>query len=330
MIASVKKLLRRILQIDKRRAMVFYRHDCARFLACSGVGGCITRGTLQAKIIMHYHVIEKGLTMPNRHLAFGKGIVANLIKLIREFSARFGVEDAQVRHAVGVLKEYRELHRSQGFDFSSDPTYWQDLSHFLDAYADIGAAHQHHVTFDGFYAANEGPFPDFAKSRHSVRNYTQNEIPMPRLEAAVSLALTTPSACNRQYCKVHCLSGERKKKLLELQGGNRGFGHLADKVLVVTSSLEGIASPEERNDIFVNGGMFLMNLCYALHYHKIAHCILTWAQPLAKDAAAREIIGPALGKEETLIALLSCGEAPEEFDVADSPRKSLEEVFVHE
>ncbi len=35
-------------------------------------------------------------------------------------------------------------------------------------------------------------------------------------------------------------------------------------------------------------------------------------------------------KEETIIALLSCGEAPEEFDVADSPRKSLEEVFVHE
>lgn len=128
-------------------------------------------------------------------------------------------------------------------------------------------------------------------------------------------------------CKVYCLSGERKKKLLELQGGNRGFGHLADKVLVVTSSLEGIATPGERNDIFVNGGMFLMNLCYSLHYHKIAHCILTWAQPLAKDAAAREIIGPTLKKEETIIALLSCGEAPGEFDVADSPRKSLDEVF---
>lgn len=330
MIVAIKKLLRKILQIDKRRAMVFYRHDCARFLACSGVGGRITRGTLRAKIIMHYHVVEKGLTMPNRHLAFGKGIVANLMKLIQDFSARFGLEDAQVKHAIGVLKEYFELHRSQGYDFDSDAAYWQELSRFLDAYAAVEPARQHHVTFGGFYAANESPFPVFAQSRHSVRNYTHNEIPAARLAAAVSLALTTPSACNRQYCKVHCLSGERKRKLLELQGGNRGFGNLADKVLVVTSSLEGIASPEERNDIFVNGGMFLMNLCYALHYHKIAHCILTWAQSLAKDAAAREIMGPTLKKDETIIALLSCGEAPGEFDVADSPRKSLDEVFVHE
>lgn len=327
MIATIKKFLRRILQIEKRRAMVFYRHDCARFLHYSGVEGRVTRGIVQAKIIMHYHVVEKGLTMPNRHLAFGKGIVASLMKLVQVFSARFGLEDAQVKHAIGVLKEYYELHRSQGYDFGSDPAYWQDLSQFLNVFTNIKAAHQCHVTLDGFYAANEGPFPVFAKSRHSVRNYTQKEIPISRLKAAVSLALTTPSACNRQYCKVYCLSGNGRKKLLELQGGNRGFGHLADKVLVVTSSLEGIATPGERNDIFVNGGMFLMNLCYSLHYHKIAHCILTWAQPLAKDAAAREIIGPTLKKEETIIALLSCGEAPGEFDVADSPRKSLDEVF---
>ncbi len=330
MVALLKNIVRRVLQLDKRRAMALYKHDCARFLSYSGRGGRITYGTLQARIIMHYHVIEKGLTMPNRHLAFGKAVVLRTMQLVRDFTERFGSEDAQVKHAIGVLREYYELHRSCGYDFSVDNAYWQALMRFLDTHTDVESAHQRHVTSDEFYATNEEPFPAFAKSRHCVRNYAQKDVPMSRLKSAISLALTTPSACNRQYCKVHCISDGRKKKLLEMQGGNRGFGHMADKVLVVTSSLEGVFTPMERNDIFVNGGMFLMNLCFALHYYKIAHCILTWAQTLETDASAREIIGPSLKNDETIIALLSCGEAPAEFDVAESPRKLIKEVFVGE
>lgn len=329
MFALIKSILRRILLVDRRRAMAFYKGDCKRFLSYSGERH-VTYGTLQAKIIMHYHVIEKGLTMPNRHLAFGKSVVISLMELIHEFMKHFKCDNAQINHAIGVLKEYYELHKANDYDFSSDPSYWQSLSSFLDKYPAIKSSHQKHMTFDEFYGANEAPFPAFARSRHSVRNYAKKELAITRLQSAVTLALTAPSACNRQYCKVHCISDDRKMELMEIQGGNRGFGHLADKVLVITSSLEGIISPKERNDIFVNGGMFLMNLCYALHYYKIAHCILNWSQSLENDALARKIIGPSIKNDEMIIALLSCGEAPDEFDIAESPRKLLEEVFVYE
>ena len=116
--------------------------------------------------------------------------------------------------------------------------------------------------------------------------------------------------------------------MLSLQRGNRGFGHLASKVLVVTVDLEGIDSTGERNDIYTNGGMFLMNLCYALHYCNVAHCVLNWSRSADDDDAARSIIGNHLKKSETIVALLSCGIAPDEFDVAMSPRKELTEVLV--
>lgn len=38
MVALLKNIVRRVLQLDKRRAMALYKHDCARFLSYSGGG----------------------------------------------------------------------------------------------------------------------------------------------------------------------------------------------------------------------------------------------------------------------------------------------------
>ena len=94
---------------------------------------------------------------------------------------------------------------------------------------------------------------------------------------------------------------------------------------MVTSNLEDVLWIGERNDAFVNGGLFLMNLCYALHWEKIAHCILNWSRTPAEDIALRKLI--PLKDSETVIALLTCGEAPEEFEIASSPRKDIDYVF---
>ena len=100
---------------------------------------------------------------------------------------------------------------------------------------------------------------------------------------------------------------------------------MADKVLVVTADLAGIGEARERNDLYTNGGMFLMNLCYALFYYKVAHCILNWSRSPAEDKLARRIF--EIKPSESIVAILTCGEPPDEFDVAMSPRKTLAEVL---
>ena len=62
-----------------------------------------------------------------------------------------------------------------------------------------------------------------------------------------------------------------------------------------------------------------------MHYYKIAHCILNWSKSPQEDVALREIV--SIKPCESVIALLTCGEAPNEFKVAESPRKSLEDVL---
>lgn len=327
---AIRNKLNRMLGRDRRFASKDFRSDFSRYWNHSGRANPKSHDALLANIIMAYHVLEKGLTMPERRLGFGKDVVGRLEMLIDEYVSLYKLDNRQVSHAVGVMKEYRELHSAVQYSWpSEDDKYWQALDAFLEKYSCIKASHQLHFTKEEFFADSNSPFPVFARSRHTVRNYAPEELPPEKIVDAVRIALSAPSACNRQYVRCHCITNRNTcQDLLNLQKGNRGFGHLASKVLVLTVDLEGIDSPGERNDIYTNGGIFLMNLCYALHYCNIAHCVLNWSRSAEDDAAARILIGERLKKSEVIVALLSCGFAPDEFDVAESPRKELDDVLV--
>lgn len=303
-----------------------FRYDRRRLVGHSCAFRADSREKQATLIAMDYHVAEKGLTMPNRRMGFGQPRILKLMNRIRKFERAYGLDDFHVAHAVGVVRSYAELH--EGWDGRKDnPAFWETLDAFVAGHPGIPPARQLHFTQAEFFGALGQPFPVFAASRHSVRHYAAKELPMPRIRAAVQLATTAPCACNRQYIRVHCVSDKaRIKSLLDLQGGSRGFGHLADKLLVVTADLEGIIGERERNDLYTNGGIFLMNLCYGLHCQKIAHCVLNWSKFPKDDLAMRRLLD--LKASENVVAFLTCGEAPEEFDVAASPRKPLSDILV--
>ncbi len=306
-----------ILKIKMRReACIAFRYDKAQFMENAGALHLDRKAAARAEIVMGYHVLEKGLTMPRRRLGFGKGAVVHLVNLIQSFEKRFG-NDPQVRHAVGVLRAYRELHRE-----SPDPM--PRLDAFLAEHADVPAAAQPHVRREDFFAAKDAPFPAFAASRHVVRHFA-GTVPRETVEEAVSLALTAPSACNRQHARVHVIDDPAlRDRLFAVQGGTRGFGADADKVIVVTADLSAVRWGWERHDCYVNGGIFVMNLCYALHYLGIAHCILHWSVSPDVDREAHRFLG--IPPNEAIVQVIACGMPPEEFDIASSPRLSVSDV----
>lgn len=318
----IKNLIKRLLPVDYCRTMMAFHRDARRIVAHSAAFNPRNKVTLEAKIILHYHVLEKGITMPKRHVPFGKKIAKELVELLDRFETVYGATD-QVIHGVKVLKEYYDIHRranaTQGDDFDC-------IEKFL-AKHDVAPSAQLHFTRESYYGCKCGPFPEFAKWRHTIRNYSSSPLGDEKIKAAVQLAVSAPTACNRQHIRVHCVVNKSDcEKILELQGGNRGFGHLANKVLIVTADLRAeIGGIRERYDPYVNGGIFLMNLCYALSYFEVAYCILTYALDSGKDAKIR-VIGK-IPENEVVVAMLCCGEPPEEFDVATSPKRTVDEVL---
>lgn len=305
------------------RLLNLYWYDFRRFCRYAGVYDGVGRDALVAKITMGYHVLEKGITMPRRHLDFGHAAVENLIELVETFEKRFPEGDGQVDHAIGCIKEYLQIHQDAGFDQKGD--YWARIRAFCAVHPHPAAACQRKCSRDEFYKDLNEAFPVFAASRHTVRHYS-GTVPVGEIKRAVELAMTAPSACNRQYVKVYCISDHAKRDAIyALQNGNRGFGADADKLLVVTADLSGVRWAEERNDAYTNAGVILMNLSYALHYGKIAHCVLNWSVRRQSDREAHAILG--IPENEVIAALVACGNAPEELLVASSPRKPIGKVF---
>ena len=323
MIELLKKIKRAVVSFAvrarvRREALRAFRYDRAQFMANAGALHLDRMAAARAEIVMGYHVLEKGLTMPRRRLGFGRGAVVHLVNLINSFEKRFGGDDPQVRHAVGVLRAYRELHRER-------PDPMPRLDAFLASHPDSPAADEPHVTREAFFAAKDAPFPQFAASRHVCRHFA-GPVPMRTIESAVELAITAPSACNRQPARVHVIDDPAlRDRIFAAQGGTRGFGADADKVLVVTSDLSSVRWGWERHDCYVNGGIFVMNLCYALHYFGVAHCILHWSVSPEVDRAAHEFLG--ISANEAIVQVIACGMPPEEFDVAASPRLAVSDVL---
>ena len=304
-----------------------FSYDLSRFLRCSGACNIGCKEERLASIVLHSHIIEKGLTMPDRRLGFGERRIMELMAKVHEYVGIYGIDDVRVKWAIQVVKEYDRLHRREGYREFEDGNVLAAMSAFSDEFGGIAPSTHLHCSREDFYKDIDESFPCFAKSRRTIRSYSAEDIPIGEIKAAVRLAQTAPSACNRQYCKVYCISNKVKfPKILDLQAGNRGFGHLANKILIVTSDLLDITSAVERNDLFTNGGIFLMNLCYALHYHKIAHCILNWSKEPRVDLEMHKYLD--IPQNEAIIAILTCGYAPSEFDVALSQRRELEDIFI--
>lgn len=301
------------------------KYDAKRYTTHAGVFNPETKENLLARIIHTYHGLEKGLTMPNRRMNFGHEAVLTLVGLIQEYITRYGQPSEQVKHGIGILKAYVTMHAD--FDGKEDFDFWKSIHSIIDRFPEVSPSIQPHKSAEEFYADIHSDFERFAKSRHTLRHYI-GSVSEDEVRKAVQLAMTAPSACNRQPVRVHCVSDKTlKNKVLALQSGNRGFGTDADKVLIITGDLSDICWVDERYDIYTNCGIFIMNLCYSLFYYKIAHCILNWSICVSpeKDKALHELVG--IPENEVVAAMITCGKTPEFIDVAQSPRRELSDIL---
>lgn len=309
------------LFLNRWRMRGMFAYDRARFLRHSPHSRETKAGAL-ASIIMTYHIVEKGLTMPDMRLGFGREMILRLIAALNDFADKYGTDEPQFRDAVAVIAEYRKVHADA--EFALDAERERAISSLLER-VPVEPSRQIEMTRERYWADLDAPFEIFSASRHSVRNFS-GSVSVEQIRAAVALANNAPSACNRQYMRVHCVTDrETVRECLALQNGNRGFGHLADKLLVLTADLRAVWGAE-RNDLYTNAGIYLMNLCYALHKNKVAHCMLNWSAPPPIDLALRKILN--IPAPESVVVLIACGDVPEKFKLASSPRKSAAETLV--
>lgn len=283
----------------------------------------------ECQLILDYHSVEKGLLFRNTKPKFAQQRILNLHPSLALEVIKKNVRRSQIRVAYQVMCEYYELHQQLGVDISDyfTQTQYEEYKKVLgDAYTSKfkGAIDYQK---DDFYASVNADFATFSNSRKSVREYTGELVPNELIEQAITLALNTPSVCNRQACKVYLLEDKaRIDKLLTIQGGLTGYTKNINQVLLLTVNRNYFYTVGERNQFYIDGGMFLMNMLYALHFYKIANCPANWGKLIQEEKQLTGIVN--LPQSEKIICVVPIGVAKDEFRVTLSQRRELNEVLI--
>ena len=286
-----------------------------------------TQNQLRAVITKDYHKLEKGLSLKAPRVGFGQQAVRRLVSNVRQYDERYG-RDETAQVAVNVLTAYYEFnlaHDLEDQDLYQTLTALKNGDHSNGAFTCDGGVEP--VTKEQIHEAAVRDLRPFFASRHSIRQFASDEVDISLIEQAVTMAQSTPSVCNRQPWKVHIIENEAvRQKALELQGGNRGFGDQASKVLIITTEMGSYLWPGELNQCWVSGGMFAMSLVYALHSLGLGTCCLNWCLNYRTDQELKKLVG--MDDSEATIMLLAVGHLPDRLNVAQSHRRNRQDMLV--
>ncbi len=304
-----------------------YAYDIGRFLRYSAsIAPNATRAKLESLLIKDYHRLEKGMALPNPRSDFGKLVIRRIMERLPKYACGFGW-DAHCSTVVNVVRSYIEFRAARG-----EPT--TEIEEWLGAMEGLSSTSGQHtdggilmVDSSALARATSIDFDGFAKARHSVRCFTGRKLDDQVIRDAVETARYSPSVCNRQSWKVHSYATpEEIEQLLEYQNGNRGFGQLISHLLVVSSDLRTFEGVGERNQCYVDGGLFCMLLALALHAQGVGTCFLNWSVTGRTDRKFKR--AASIEGNETIVTLMAVGEFPTRFPVAQSPRRPTEEILV--
>ena len=255
-----------------------------------------------AEISLLMHALEKGLSFSEKKAEFGREKAQALVRILRTHIEKYGLND-RVYVALSILNVYLADSHSTG-----QPEIRNEILTLIESYSskmDFCHGGAKHVEIPDFNLSYEQLLA-FFESRISVRDYADTPITDTEIEGAKRIAMTTPSACNRQASRVYTIRNkETMMRLFALQGGDQGWCNHAAAVFIVTTDLSFFGGYYERNQVYIDGGLFAMNFMMGLHAQKIASCYKMYLRNPQMDRDVKRLCG--ISESEIPIVLILAG-----------------------
>ena len=326
---NVKRMARKLLgdkmysglikQLNILNVRRFYRYDRRKYAKHAfGLRFKQDQVNLRAQITLHYHALEKGLTHSSFRPGFGQKALFGIFSALDAYVAKgYDLKDIRFQTGLSTLQSYINRHEQIGFPVDKVKDKLRSFLPHFDNEAAQGGAQE--LTKKQVLQDMGSEFAAFAAARHSVRDFGQTAVPREVLEQAFVVAQSTPSVCNRQaWFTLVIERGPVLNQVLALQGGLSGEGRNIDKLLVVTTDNRYFYSGKERNQGYVDGGLYAMNLVYALHAQGVATCMLNANLPLSHEKQIKQLL--ALNEATNIILFIAAGSYADSFKAPVSQR----------
>lgn len=279
---------------------------------------------LSARIMYNVHAIEKGMSHEeNFRPGFGKKALSALNdSLVIYEGKKYKKDQYPYMQGRAIIYKYIKMHEAlnENLDFlknliSAEFLVEEDIQTFVGTKVICKS--------DKIGNKNKNFF-ELSQNRYSIREFSGEKIDKHKVLSAIKMAEKTPSVCNRQGWKIYLVCDKRKiEKLLELQRGFKGYGNLPEIVLAIGVSNATFLSPVERNEAFIDGGLFSMSVLYGLEYEGVAAVPLNAMMNSKDENDIRMLI--ELPDAVQIVMFIAIGDMKTTTVVPVSSRRSAEE-----
>lgn len=250
---------------------------------------------IEAQLTKDYHRVEKGLALAEPKKPFGIAVRRRLDYLIPS-----APQEAFREYAITARAALNEWNESGAWSTEISPR--ATTTHDRLASPEV-----------------------FFNSRHSVRDFADQPVDIDLLSRATELAIHTPSVCNRQSWMVRYLTSQPLiQSALRHQNGNAGM-QVVPALALITVDSRLFTGPTERNQGFIEGGLFAMSLGWAVHALGLDSVMLNLS--ISRQRMARLRAALDIPDHELVIMMMAIGQGRNGHRVARSPRRDVAEVM---
>lgn len=273
-------------------------------------------------IMLLVHSLEKGMCFPNPR-PFGSDKVKELMMMLESYTENHQNE-FEYELGISVLFAWKSFYEDHKWEEENG---YQEVDIFLRdkvANPEIKAGSKKYKPVA--MASGERVYEETFLSRHSVRDYQERKIDPVDVEFALKCFVETPTACNRQMCRLIYVSNPEITDLLNrVVIGVPGFNKKTVQYFIITYDLASFAYSGERQQGLFNAGLCTMNFINGLHAKGIGSCCLQWSNKYDQDVEVRNKLN--MRDSERIGIVIGAGYYLEENTIPCSVRRKPEDVF---
>lgn len=322
----MKELLKKIPFLVKMKINMninySYYEDCKKFKK-NWIESKDNINTIGYKIILDEHAIEKGLTSKN-HRFFGIKKTENIINYLKIYEKNNWEKDFAYKLGFNILVSYADFYKKNSWTNREE---YLKVKKFIESRKiDKLNAGCFELFKKDFISNSNIDYLKFLNSRHSVRNYEKERIKESDVIKAVNMALRTPTACNRQMCKIYYINDENiRSNALKYGHGLTNFEIDTVNMFIITFDISSLCCLGDRHQGWFNSGLVSMNFVNALHSLGIGSCFIQFGNDYKEENDMKKLIG--IPDNEKIAVIISAGYYSEKSIVPYSSRKAINEIY---
>lgn len=284
---------------------------------------------LEAKLTLHYHSIEKGLTNREFRYGFGKRAITELTYSLDLYIKNgFPLNNQRVISSIRVLENYVNVHKENSSNVNIDFVE-KKLRYYKNMLLDNNVSYVY-KSQTIYHLNNKEKFKSLKENtnrRRSVREYKEEIVQRNIVDEIISEAQYTPSVCNRQPWKVIYITDKNKIiEILKLQNGmNMSRINKVNNLFVIGVDLRYFANGFERHEPYIAGGMYTMNILNQIHTKNLGACALN--SSMSKKTATRIRAILKLHKSIDITNFVTFGYKLDNYKTPASDRDSISKIF---